>query len=60
MSLDSFIVSRTPLNQLSWRDGGMSEVDFARRHVVRQTPGDTGYVEQIAQNVLGLRRSQTA
>ena len=51
VTLDSFIVSRTPLRQLAWWDGGMSEDDFARRHVVFQTPGQTGYVEEIVEGL---------
>ncbi len=53
VTLDSFIVSRTPLQQLAWWDGGMSEADFEARHVVFQTPGQTDYVETIVRKVLG-------
>ena len=47
VTLDSFIVSRTPLAQLAWWGDGMSELDFERRHVVFQAPGQTRYVEAI-------------
>ena len=47
VTLDSFIVSRTPLGQLPWWDREMSQLDFEKRHVVFQTPGDTGYVQKI-------------
>lgn len=50
--LDSFVVSRTPLAQLSWWDGGMSELDFARRHVVFQTPGQLDYVHSMINAVV--------
>ena len=53
VELNSFIVSRTPLQQLKWWDGGMSEVDFEARHVVFQTPGQTGYVEKVVRGTLG-------
>ena len=55
VELDSFIVSRTPFQQLKWWDGGMSEVDFEARHVVFQTPGQTGYIEKIVRRTLGSR-----
>ena len=47
VTLDSFIVSRTPLAQLAWWGDGMSKLDFERRHVVFQAPGQTRYVEAI-------------
>ena len=52
VTLDSFIVSRTPLRQLAWWDGGMSELDFEQRHIVFQEPGKTEYVERIIRAVL--------
>ncbi len=32
--LSSFILSQTPHQQVAWWDGGMSEADFERRHVL--------------------------
>jgi hypothetical protein len=55
--LDSFIVSRTPLPQLSWWDGGMSEIDFRCRHVVFQTPGQIDYVRTIIEIVTSAHRA---
>lgn len=52
VELDSFIVSSTPLQQLKWWDGGMSELDFEARHVVFRTPGQTGYVEKVVKGML--------
>ena len=52
VELDSFIVSSAPLQQLKWWDGGMSELDFEARHVVFQTPGQTGYVEKVVKGML--------
>jgi hypothetical protein len=52
VQLESFILSRTPLQQIKWWDGGMSELDFEVRHVVFQTPGETGYVEKVVKRAL--------
>jgi hypothetical protein len=46
MVLNSFIVSQTPHQQVGWWDGGMSEADFERRHVLFRN----------AQGELNLRR----
>ena len=37
--LSSFIISNTPLNQVSWWDGGMSEADFEKHNVLFQRAG---------------------
>jgi hypothetical protein len=47
VQLESFILSRTPLQQLAGWDGGMSVPDFEARHVVFQTPGEIEYVEKL-------------
>jgi hypothetical protein len=47
ITLNSFILSNTPLEEVRWWDGGMSEDDFEDRHVLFQVGGDGNYVEKL-------------
>lgn len=47
ITLNSFILSNTPLEEVRWWDGGMSEHDFEEQHVLFQVGGSGNYVEKL-------------
>jgi hypothetical protein len=47
VTLDSFIISNTPLPDVSWWDGGMTKKEFERRHVFFQQDDKKTYIQKI-------------
>ncbi len=47
VTLDSFIISNTPLPDVSWWDGGMTKKEFERRHVFFQQEDKKAYIQKI-------------
>jgi len=52
MVLESFIVSVTPLQQITWWDNMMTQADFEQHNVLFQRPGETSYVNLLLQKLM--------
>lgn len=52
MVLQSFIISVTPLQQVTWWDSKMTEADFEQHNVLFQQPGETSYVDLLLRKLL--------
>jgi hypothetical protein len=50
--LDSFILSNTPYQQVSWWDGGMALADFESRHVLFTKPDRNIYISKMLYAIL--------
>jgi hypothetical protein len=50
--LDSFILSNTPYQQVSWWDGGMTLADFESRHVLFTKPDRSIYISKMLHEIL--------
>lgn len=50
--LHSFIISQTPHWEISWWDGGMTEEDFEKRHVLFPKDGEYKYIGKIMELLL--------
>lgn len=50
--LHSFIISQTPLWEINWWKGGMTEEDFEKRHVLFPKAGDYKYIGKIMELIL--------
>lgn len=50
--LDSFILSNTPYQQVSWWDGGMTLADFESRHVLFTKPHRNIYISKMLHEIL--------
>ena len=50
--LHSFIISQTPHWEINWWDGGMTEEDFEKRHVLFPKDGDYKYIGMIMESML--------
>jgi hypothetical protein len=47
VTLNSFIISNTPYQQVRWWDGGMSEAEFEAHHVFFRGMDRVGYIRKI-------------
>lgn len=50
--LNSFIISQTPMNQISWWKDGITETEFNQHHVLFPVEGDHSYIGKIIAEVL--------
>lgn len=50
--LDSFILSNTPYQQVSWWDGGMTLAGFESRHVLFTKPDRNNYISKMIYEIL--------
>lgn len=55
VALDSFILSNTPYQQVSWWDGGMPLADFESRHVLFTKPDRHIYISKMLHEILGRK-----
>lgn len=51
--LNSFIISQTPMNQISWWKDGITETEFNQHHILFPVEGDHSYIGKIMAGVLG-------
>ncbi|MDO7787876.1 DEAD/DEAH box helicase family protein [Desulforamulus aquiferis] len=49
--LNSFIISQTPYNQISWWKDEITEEDFNKSHIIFPAEGDWKYIEMIIRKV---------
>jgi hypothetical protein len=47
VTLDSFIISNTPLPDVSWWDGGMTKKEFEQRHIFFRQEDKKTYIQKI-------------
>jgi len=50
--LNSFILSNTPYQQVSWWDGGMTLADFESHHVLFTKPDRKNYISKMLDEIL--------
>ena len=50
--LDSFILSNTPYQQVSWWNGSMTLADFESRHVLFTKPNRNIYIGKMLHEIL--------
>ena len=50
--LNSFVVSVTPYKQVGWWDGGMTEKDFEKHHIVFRDAETLSHLEAVISRVL--------
>jgi hypothetical protein len=50
--LNSFILSNTPYQQVSWWDGGMTLADFESHHVLFTKPNKNNYISKMLDEIL--------
>jgi hypothetical protein len=54
ITLNSFVVSVTPYNQVGWWEGGMTEKDFENHHILFRDPEKRAHLETMFRKLLGL------
>jgi hypothetical protein len=47
VTLDSFIISSTPLGEVSWWSDGMTKADFEKRNVLFQIDDKETYIQKM-------------
>lgn len=52
VTLNSFIISSTPLGELSWWSNGMTKADFEKRHVLFQNEDKDTYIQKLLNKAL--------
>jgi hypothetical protein len=54
ITLNSFVVSVTPYNQVGWWEGGMTEKDFENHHILFRDIETRAHLETVFRKLLGL------
>ena len=54
ITLNSFVVSVTPYNQVGWWEGGMTEKDFENHHILFRDAEKRAHLETLFRKLLGL------
>ncbi|MBU4356844.1 MAG: DEAD/DEAH box helicase family protein [Proteobacteria bacterium] len=52
VTLNSFIISSTPLGEVSWWSNGMTKADFEKRHVLFQKEDRDTYIQKLLNKTL--------
>jgi hypothetical protein len=52
VTLNSFIISSTPLGEVSWWSNGMTKADFEQRHVLFQKEDKDTYIQKLLNKAL--------
>jgi hypothetical protein len=47
VTLNSFIISSTPIGEVSWWSDGMTKVDFEKRNVLFQRDDKETYIQKL-------------
>jgi len=54
ITLNSFVVSVTPYNQVGWWEGGMTEKDFENHHILFRDAEKRAHLDTVFRKLLGL------
>ena len=54
VTLNSFIISTTPLPEVSWWDGGMTKEEFEKRNVLFQKENKDTYIDKLFLKILDV------